>query len=476
MKYPLLVLLLLLAASIYCYELTIGSFVPKGVFCDDLDRDGDVDLLVIAQNFNVHILHNNGDGTYSNTMSLPVGKTKSFTQKLYDFNNDGWTDIDGFFATTDENGNTETTLRIYLNSAGVFNENAYIDLPPMPQMDRHWVFYGDWNGDAYTDVLVWDDDMYYLVLNNSGVSFTATGETIAGVGWGGFRDMDSDGTDELFLSTSEGLHVYKYPDLVSPFLVLPNSGYFRTVETEDLDRDGDLDIFISFCDGTTYSSICIYENIGNYNYLAHNNIYHDNRDLDGVLLRDVTNDQYLDVVNYAYVSPYNPVGFDYPFSLFYFLPISMPNYNIYSEYSGFDYIDVDNNGFLDFVLVWRQSGARLRVYYNDGMGNFSDNPVVSNEDELVPNPEIELSVYPNPFTEKVIIEYTPCTTGEMVLSIYNVKGQIVRSYHEVARANEPQHIQWAGNDEYGKNVSKGIYFCKINMPNNKPMVKKTIKM
>ena len=110
------------------------------------------------------------------------------------------------------------------------------------------------------------------------------------------------------------------------------------------------------------------------------------------------------------------------------------------------------------------------------MGNFSDNPVVSNEDELVPNPEIEISVYPNPFTEKVIIEYTPCTTGKMVLNIYNVKGLIVRSYHEVARANEPQHIQWDGNDENGKNVSKDIYFCKINMPNNKPMVKKTIKM
>ena len=120
MKYPLVALLLLLAASIYCYEISIGSFIPKGVFCDDLDRDGDVDLLVITQNFNVHILHNNGDGTYSNAMSLPVGKTKSRTQKLYDFNNDGWTDIDGFFVTTNENGQTQTTLRIYLNNAGVF--------------------------------------------------------------------------------------------------------------------------------------------------------------------------------------------------------------------------------------------------------------------------------------------------------------------------------------------------------------------
>ena len=69
-------------------------------------------------------------------------------------------------------------------------------------------------------------------------------------------------------------------------------------------------------------------------------------------------------------------------------------------------MDVDNNGFLDFVLVWLQGGARLRVYYNDGMGGFGDDPV-SNNDELIPYPEIELAIYPNPWVEKVNIEYTP---------------------------------------------------------------------
>jgi len=476
MKHKIWVLMLLLTTSIYCYEISVGTFSPKALFSDDLDRDGDVDLVVTANNFNMYIMHNNGDGTYSNALSLPVSKVKSFKNKLYDFNNDGWTDLDGYIELTDDYGNTQTKLRIYLNSNGVFDEDVYIDLPSMPQMDAHWAFYGDWNGDSYTDVLVWDDDMYYLVMNNYGVSFTATGETIAGVGWGGFRDLDSDVTDELIISTSEGLRVYKYPDLVSPFLIFPNNGYFGTIETEDIDIDGDIDIFASFSDASSYTAVCIYENVGNYNYMAHNSIYDDIRDLDGVLLRDLTNDQYLDIVNYAYVSPYNPAGFDYPFSLFYFLPINMPNYNIYFEYSGFDYIDVDNNGFLDFVLVWRQSGARLRIYYNDGMGYFSDNPFVSNEDELNPIAEKELAVYPNPFAEKVNIEYTPCSTGEIVLNIYNVKGQIVRSYHRVAKADESQHIQWDGNDDNGKNVSKGIYFCKINMPNIKPMVKKIIKM
>jgi len=154
----------------------------------------------------------------------------------------------------------------------------------------------------------------------------------------------------------------------------------------------------------------------------------------------------------------------------------MPNCNIYYESSGFDYIDVDNNGFLDFILVWLQSGARLRVYYNDGMGNFSDNPIVSNEDELIPNPGMELAIYPNPFKEKVNIEYTTCSTGEILLNIYNFKGQLVRSYREAVRADEPKHIQWDGTDENGKNVSEGIYFCKINIPKNKPMAKKFIKM
>lgn len=476
MKHVIALLMLLMGLSIYCYQITVGPFIPRALFSDDLDRDGYIDLVVTTSNFNTYILYNNGDGTYNNTFLLPVAKIKSSTNKLYDFDNDGWTDINGFIEIIDEYGNTHTKLRIYLNNSGVFNENDYIDLPSMPQLDAHWVLYGDWNGDDYTDVLVWDDDMYYVVQNNGDLSFTATGETIVGMGFGAFRDLDSDGSDELFISTSEDLLVYKYPDLTSPFLIFPNNGYLRTIETEDMDIDGDLDIFTSFCDGNSYSEVCIYENIGNYNYLAHNSIYYDQRDLDGVLLKDLTSDGYLDILNYAYVSPYNPIGFDYPFDLFYLLSVSMPACNIYSEYSGFDYRDVDNNGFLDFVLIWMQNGIQLRVYYNEGMGYFSDNPIVSNEDELIPNPKIELTAYPNPFVEKMNIEYTPCTTGDMVLNIYNIKGQKVRSYHKTAKADESQHLQWDGNDENGRTVSKGIYICNIHMTNKKKICKKIVKM
>ncbi len=458
----LLVLLLLLVSSVFCYEINIGGSMPKGVYSDDLDRDGYVDLVVVTLNYYVRILLNNGDGTYSNPITLPGGKKKSFTQRLYDFNNDGWTDIDGFVALTDSLGNIQVTQRIHINNNGVFDEDVYIDVPPTPHETSYLVHYGDWNGDDYTDILLWDDGVYYLVQNNSGVSFTATGETLAGGGWGGFRDMDSDGFDELLLSSSEGLCVYKYPDLVSPFLILPYYGSFRSVETEDLDHDGDLDIFTSYCDGSTYSRVCIFENTGNYNYQAHNNVYYDYRDMDGVLLRDVTNDQYLDVVNYAYVSPYNPSGFDFPFDLFYFLPVSMPNFPIYEDWSGFDYVDVDNNGFLDFILVWEQGGARIRVYYNDGMGNFSDNPVVANEDPVItPSPAPMIAAYPNPFRQSTTLDLRLSTTGETKLGIYNLRGQLIRSLLHEHRTEGTHQLSWDGRDDNGREQAPGIYFLRL---------------
>ncbi|MDD3534959.1 MAG: T9SS type A sorting domain-containing protein [Candidatus Cloacimonetes bacterium] len=478
MKCTIWILMFLLATSIYGYEISVGPFIPKGVFCEDLNNDGYVDLLIISNYPKVYVLLNNGDGTFGDAVSLPVGKIKSIPPKLYDFNSDGWYDIDGFFEQTDEFGVKQVSLRIYINCGGVFDEDFYIELPPMPPMDWYLVFCGDWNGDGFTDVLIWIDGVYHLFLNNNGKSFTGTGETIAMEGGGGFRDIDSDGFDELLVSTSEGLQVYKYPDLINPFFILPNYPYLNTVVAEDLDLDGDLDIFATFsCSGTS-SAVCIYENLGDYNYLVHNNHYNhfnDFRSFFGVLFRDITNDQYLDIVNYAYVSPMNPAGFDYPLSLFYFLPINMPNYSIYYENSGYDYVDVDNNGFLDFVLVWAQTSARLRVYYNDGMGNFSDDPIVSDNNGLNPMLHMKLSVYPNPFTEKVNIEYTPCSSGKIGLKIYNIKGQLVRSYHKDARANELQHIQWDGNDEIGRTVSKGIYFCMINI-DNKQTVKKIVKI
>jgi hypothetical protein len=125
----------LMVSSISCYQIPVGNFIPRALFCDDLDQDGHIDLIIMALNGDVHLLFNNGDGTFQVRDSLPIHKRRSWTNTLFGFNNDGWNDLDGFYRTTDEDGNQLISLRIYISDAGFFDIDNYIDFPAMPELE-----------------------------------------------------------------------------------------------------------------------------------------------------------------------------------------------------------------------------------------------------------------------------------------------------------------------------------------------------
>ena len=148
----------------------------------------------------------------------------------------------------------------------------------------------------------------------------------------------------------------------------------------------------------------------------------------------------------------------------------------YYDYSGFNYVDVDGNGSLDFVLLWFQSGAQIRVYYNDGIGNFSDVSPVSNSDETVPRLWQSIEVYPNPFTDMVNLKISDAESGIVMVNIYNLKGQKIRTYKEDAKPHESVHLQWDGKDATGNNAPKGIYFINVQTNSSTGITKKFIKL
>jgi len=69
--------------------------------------------------------------------------------------------------------------------------------------------------------------------------------------------------------------------------------------------------------------------------------------------------------------------------------------------------------------------------------------------------------YPNPFNPSTIIEYSLAETGKVKISVYNIKGQLVRTLvNEVIEAGHHTVI-WNGTDRNAKKVSSGIYFYKM---------------
>lgn len=82
-----------------------------------------------------------------------------------------------------------------------------------------------------------------------------------------------------------------------------------------------------------------------------------------------------------------------------------------------------------------------------------------------------LKVYPNPFTQKTIIELRiPEFKGSRVqevvapftgaIGIYDLAGRLVREFNRLT--NQPfNQIVWDGKDNSGVDVPSGIYFCKL---------------
>jgi hypothetical protein len=71
--------------------------------------------------------------------------------------------------------------------------------------------------------------------------------------------------------------------------------------------------------------------------------------------------------------------------------------------------------------------------------------------------------YPNPFNPETSIEYNLPQTSEVVLTIYNLQGQVMRNLiHETMPAGY-YTVHWNGQDEAGRLAASGIYFYRIEM-------------
>ena len=112
------------------------------------------------------------------------------------------------------------------------------------------------------------------------------------------------------------------------------------------------------------------------------------------------------------------------------------------------------------------------------MGTYENqNVVVGVNESLIPNNIALLQNYPNPFNPTTTISFnlTAEITENTKLTIYNIKGQRVKSFPINQLTNSHvNHIIWNGDDENGKPVSSGIYLYKLNFNGKTEAVRKCL--
>jgi Peptidase C10 family/Spi protease inhibitor/K319L-like, PKD domain/FlgD Ig-like domain/Fibronectin type III domain len=106
----------------------------------------------------------------------------------------------------------------------------------------------------------------------------------------------------------------------------------------------------------------------------------------------------------------------------------------------------------------------------------SDGTFFSEPDEVVitvaltDNDEAEIAAgnlellgnYPNPFNPETEIVYNLHSAAQVNLSIYNLKGQMIRELVNSSVAAGEQRVIWNGLDDSHQNVSSGVYYYKIS--------------
>ncbi len=124
-------------------------------------------------------------------------------------------------------------------------------------------------------------------------------------------------------------------------------------------------------------------------------------------------------------------------------------------------IQTEQNGHL--ILL----GFPLFVMMNDGVQGFLNqllmeiDPAVSNNDISQPQFTASLSIYPNPFCSSASIKYSTPKEGRIEISVYNLRGQKVKTLLNGDSRYGINTLSWKGLDDNGNQVATGIYFCKM---------------
>jgi len=93
------------------------------------------------------------------------------------------------------------------------------------------------------------------------------------------------------------------------------------------------------------------------------------------------------------------------------------------------------------------------------------------EEEVIPSPQDELRVFPNPSHNQVRIVLDTKTLSPIKLKVYNLKGQLVKNAFITQSTNNTTDWEWDLIQSNGRKASPGIYFIVLQDANGQSIAK-----
>ena len=102
----------------------------------------------------------------------------------------------------------------------------------------------------------------------------------------------------------------------------------------------------------------------------------------------------------------------------------------------------------DYLHSWDSPYSQTYFYWEQLTGL---------QDDIIPVPNLKLSMSPNPFTDQVSFSLVSKDNTPAQISIFNLKGQLVRSFNLI----NGKTIVWNGSDEKGNPTATGVYLISV---------------
>ncbi len=119
---------------------------------------------------------------------------------------------------------------------------------------------------------------------------------------------------------------------------------------------------------------------------------------------------------------------------------------------------IDNN----IYYYWLESVAiNGELQYAGPIMVTVGNPGSEPPTPVIPVETALMSAYPNPFNPQTNMRYSLKEAGDVRLEVYNIKGQLIRSFEKTHNVPGYFSIVWDGKDAKGQMVGSGVYFYRM---------------
>lgn len=397
---------------------------------------------------------------------------------LYDVNNDG--NLDVYIQTYPSSkygwvltGSTDTSLPIY---EIMLNDMGYQMNDPT---------FGDFNLDCNTDLVYYSlaspGRNFIKTVNterngfDSVYEFMQIDEYAAGFS---AEDIDGDGYADIVLGNLKGkIQVLEYSPVLSGYTnswtgTVGHSNPYMHTASNDIDGNGRKEFWVggdAYRDGVGITRFTAFEATGDnqfepvarieipgiFSFSAYN-----------MLAKDITGDGVDELIicldDVFFILTFRGFPNAHNYALYYVKFRDPVPQGVSSQYYGGTMYDIDGDGIMEIIIslsytTHNFNSSQLRNFskiYKTTIGT-------SVKDEIVSPDNFMISAFPNPFNATQSYEVAVPLHEEFAVVIYDVMGRRINTLAEGIGTGNRERYDWNGKDQFGSNVSSGVYIVRL---------------